>query len=144
MFGAAGCFACHRFGNEGGMTGPDLTHSGRAIQCRHDLLDNIINPSKEINEQFAADRHNHERRQNAIEGVIVNLNGDVDAAEHRPVRPVTSRLASTARNVKSIETSKVSPMPEGPAQPDSPRAKCSICVAYVLSGGDKSNDMFKK
>ena len=24
MFAAGGCFACHRFANEGGMTGPDL------------------------------------------------------------------------------------------------------------------------
>ena len=25
MFSAAACYACHRFGNAGGMTGPDLT-----------------------------------------------------------------------------------------------------------------------
>ncbi|MBL9198904.1 MAG: c-type cytochrome [Opitutaceae bacterium] len=51
MFGAAACFACHRFGNEGGMTGPDLTGAGGRYSA-HDLLDQIINPSKEINEQF--------------------------------------------------------------------------------------------
>ena len=28
MFAAGGCFACHRFGNQGGMNGPDLTGSG--------------------------------------------------------------------------------------------------------------------
>ena len=27
MFAAGGCFACHRFGNEGGMNGPDLSGS---------------------------------------------------------------------------------------------------------------------
>jgi mono/diheme cytochrome c family protein len=48
MFGATGCFACHRFGNEGGMTGPDLTGAGRRYSPR-DLLDQILNPSKEIN-----------------------------------------------------------------------------------------------
>ena len=51
MFAAVGCFACHRFGNEGGMTGPDLTGAGGRYTPR-DLLDQIINPSKEINEQF--------------------------------------------------------------------------------------------
>jgi hypothetical protein len=29
MFAAAGCYACHRFQNQGGMTGPDLTTAGR-------------------------------------------------------------------------------------------------------------------
>src|SRR5690606_6072285 len=51
MFGAVGCFACHRFGNEGGMTGPDLTGSSGRYSSR-DFLDQILNPSKEINEQF--------------------------------------------------------------------------------------------
>ena len=27
MFAAGGCYACHRFGNQGGMNGPDLTGS---------------------------------------------------------------------------------------------------------------------
>ena len=51
MFAAGGCFACHRFGNEGGMNGPDLTGSGGRYSA-HDLLEQIIYPSKEINEQF--------------------------------------------------------------------------------------------
>jgi len=52
MFSAAACYTCHRFGNAGGMTGPDLTGAGGRYSP-HDLLDQIINPSKEINEQFA-------------------------------------------------------------------------------------------
>ena len=53
MFAAAGCFACHRFRNQGGMTGPDLTTAGRRYSP-HDLLDQVINPSKVINDQFSA------------------------------------------------------------------------------------------
>jgi len=36
MFGAAACFACHRYGNAGGMNGPDLTGAGgsTATPCR--------------------------------------------------------------------------------------------------------------
>jgi len=55
------------------MTGPDLTGAGGRYTPR-DLLDNIINPSKEINEQFvptvitkterhAGDRHDREPQQ---------------------------------------------------------------------------------
>ena len=51
MFGATACFTCHRFGNEGGMTGPDLSSAGRRYAPR-DLLDQILNPNKEINEQY--------------------------------------------------------------------------------------------
>ncbi|MEM8955817.1 MAG: family 16 glycoside hydrolase, partial [Verrucomicrobiota bacterium] len=40
MFSAAACFACHRFGNAGGMNGPDLTGSGGRYSP-HDLLDSI-------------------------------------------------------------------------------------------------------
>ena len=70
MFGAAACFACHRFGNEGGMTGPDLTLSGGRYSP-HDFLDQVINPSKEINEQFApiiVTKNNGD----TLTGVIVN------------------------------------------------------------------------
>src|SRR4030095_14037234 len=51
MFAATGCFACHRLENEGGMMGPDLTGAGGRYNMK-DLLDQIINPSKEINENF--------------------------------------------------------------------------------------------
>jgi mono/diheme cytochrome c family protein len=45
MFAATGCYACHRFDNSGGMTGPDLTAAGRRYSA-HDLLDQIVNPSR--------------------------------------------------------------------------------------------------
>ena len=53
MFSAAACYACHRFGSQGGMMGPDLTSAGRRYSPR-DLLDQIIHPSKVINDQFSA------------------------------------------------------------------------------------------
>jgi hypothetical protein len=43
MFGAAACFACHRYGNAGGMNGPDLTGAGGRYSPR-DLLDQIGRP----------------------------------------------------------------------------------------------------
>jgi putative heme-binding domain-containing protein len=75
MFAAAACYACHRFGNEGGMNGPDLTGAGGRYSP-HDLLDQIINPSKEINEQFAPIVVTSEQRRPVVSGVVVNLSGD--------------------------------------------------------------------
>ncbi len=34
LFGAAACYSCHRFGNEGGMNGPDLTSAARRYSIK--------------------------------------------------------------------------------------------------------------
>ena len=73
MFSAAACYTCHRFGNAGGMTGPDLTGAGGRYSP-HDLLDQIINPSKEINEQFATIVVT-KNDGTIMSGVVVNLSG---------------------------------------------------------------------
>ena len=74
MFSAAACYTCHRFGNAGGMNGPDLTGAGGRYNP-HDLLDSIINPSKEINEQFAPIVVT-KTDGSIVTGVVVNLSGD--------------------------------------------------------------------
>ncbi|MBG29989.1 MAG: heme-binding protein [Opitutae bacterium] len=51
MFRAGLCANCHRFGNEGGLGGPDLTGVGGRFTTR-DLADAIINPNKVISDQY--------------------------------------------------------------------------------------------
>ena len=53
LFGEAKCFACHRFANEGGARGPDLTGAAGRFSVR-DLLESIIEPNKVISDQYAA------------------------------------------------------------------------------------------
>ncbi len=139
MFGAAACFTCHRFVNEGGMTGPDLTQAGGRYSAT-DLLDNIINPSKVINEQFVPSVVTLENGTQVM-GTIVNLNGDNVMINTDPSVP-NQQTAVDRKKVKSIEPSKVSPMP--------PMLLAMLTkdeildlVAYVLSGGDRGNAMFK-
>jgi mono/diheme cytochrome c family protein len=50
LFSESACLVCHSFQGEGGLGGPDLTSAGRRYNPR-DLLDNIVNPSRVINEQ---------------------------------------------------------------------------------------------
>ena len=140
MFGAAACFTCHRFGNAGGMTGPDLTGAGGRYSP-HDLLDQIINPSNVINEQFApivVTKDNGE----VLTGVVVNLSGDGVTLNTDLTNP-DQRVNVDRKTVKSIELSKVSPMP--------PMLLAMLkkdeildLLAYVLSGGNKENAMFAK
>ncbi len=139
MFGAAGCFACHRFGNEGGMTGPDLTGAGGRYSPR-DLLDQILHPSKEINEQFVPvviTKNNGE----TVTGVIVNLNGDTVSVNTDPTSPWQQERVDR-KQVKSIEPSKISPMPEGLLGLLTQEEILDL-AAYVLSGGERKSAMFK-
>ena len=139
MFGAAACFACHRFGNEGGMTGPDLTGAGGRYSP-HDLLDQILNPSKEINEQFAPIVVTKKDGE-TVTGVVVNLNGDT-VQLNTDLSDPNQRVAVDRKEVKSIEPSKVSPMPPM-LLAMLKKEEILDLLAYVLSGGDPKNAMFK-
>lgn len=140
MFTAAACYTCHRFGNAGGMTGPDLTGAGGRYSP-HDLLDNIINPSKVINEQFAPIIVT-KNDGTVMSGVVVNLSGD-GVTLNTDLTDPNQRVNVDRKEVKSIELSTVSPMP--------PMLLAMLkkdeildLLAYVLSGGDKTNAMFGK
>ncbi len=139
MFAAAGCFACHRFGNEGGMTGPDLTGAGGRYSAR-DFIDQILNPSKEINEQFTpivVTKNDGE----TVTGVIVNLNNDNVMVNTDAANPFQQETIDR-KKVKSIEFSKVSPMPEGLIGLLTADEVADL-TAYVLSGGDRKHAMFR-
>jgi putative heme-binding domain-containing protein len=134
MFGAAACFTCHRFHNEGGMTGPDLSSAGRRYAVR-DLVDQIVNPSKEINEQFVPIVVRTKDEQ-LVQGVIVNLSGDSITVNTDPTDP-NQRLSIDRKEVLSVEPSRISPMPVGLLNPLT-KDEILDLVAYILSGGDGS------
>jgi putative heme-binding domain-containing protein len=122
------------------MTGPDLTGAGGRYSP-HDLLDQIIHPSKEINEQFApivVTRNSGEM----VSGVVVNLGGD-NVTLNTDLSDPNQRVSIDRKEVRSIELSKVSPMPPMLL---SMLTKDEILdlVAYILSGGDRANAMFAK
>ena len=131
MFGAAACFTCHRFGNAGGMTGPDLSSAGRRYSIK-DLLEQIVTPSKEINEQFVPIEvvtDDDER----IRGVVVNLNGDTimlntDASDPNQQRTIDRK------KIVSIGTSKISPMPLNLLALMT-KDEILDLLAYMLNGG---------
>ena len=45
------CIKCHRFGNEGGAVGPDLTAISSRFAAK-DILESILEPSKVVSEQY--------------------------------------------------------------------------------------------
>lgn len=111
MFGAAGCFQCHRFAGEGGATGPDLTQVAGRFSPR-ELLEAILEPSRAISDLYAKvniTRRNGER----LSGRIVYHTHDNSVL----VNPDMFNPAETVRisrdDIVSLEPSPVSPMPEG-------------------------------
>lgn len=139
LFGAVGCFACHRFANEGGAVGPDLTSAGGRFSPR-DLLEAILEPSKTVSDLYAS--VNISRLDgDTITGRIVYLGGDnvqVNVDMFDPSQTVTI----DRKQIKSMELSRISPMPEGLLDVLAPDEILDL-MAYVLSGGDSGNKMFR-
>ncbi|HLX60458.1 MAG TPA: c-type cytochrome [Planctomycetota bacterium] len=140
MFGAAGCVACHRFNNEGGAFGPDLTGAGGRFNPR-DLLESIILPSKEVSDQYqqvlivTADGKR-------VLGRIINLHGDSYSVCENMYDP--GKLTNiNATQIKSITPSKISPMPEG-LLGRLKEEEIMDLLAYLISRGDSGNGMFRK
>ena len=140
MFAAAACYACHRFGDGGGMNGPDLTGAGGRYSP-HDFLDQIIHPSKEINEQFAPVVVTL-NDGSVVSGVVVNLSGD-SVTLNTDLTDPNQRTNVDRKEVKTMEVSKVSPMPPMLLAMLTKDEVLDL-VAYVLSGGNAEDERFKK
>jgi putative heme-binding domain-containing protein len=140
LFGEAQCFACHRFANEGGAQGPDLTIASGRFSIR-DLLESIIDPSKEISDQYAAITITTTDGK-VVTGRIVNYAGDAMSVMTNMLDP-NGLVRVSARRVESIEKSKVSMMPEGLLDTLKEDEILDL-VAYLLSRGDRKNKMFMK
>ena len=138
MFAAAGCYACHRFDNQGGMTGPDLTSAGRRYSS-HDLLDQVINPSKVINDQFSAVTVVTDAGL-VHTGVVVNLNGDTLMLNTDLTVP-NKQVAIDRKTIDSLTVSKTSPMPAGLFDRMTKDEVLDL-TAYLISGGDRNHDYF--
>jgi putative heme-binding domain-containing protein len=139
LFGAASCFSCHRFANEGGASGPDLTGVSGRFNVR-DLLESIIEPSKEVSDQYAAVTITLDDGR-FVTGRIVNLHGDTLMILTNMLDP--DRLTNVnQRHVESIEPSRVSMMPTGLLD-TLKEDEVADLMAYLLSRGDRNHRMFK-
>ena len=138
-FEDAQCLACHRFGNDGGATGPDLTAVSSRF-TRRDILESILEPSKVISDQY----------QNII---VTTKNGDdmigrlVEETDRQLVlmiNPLTGEKTQIRkRDVQERAPSKVSPMPDGLANICT-KEEILDMLAYIESGGQKGHTAFKR
>lgn len=139
LYGAVACSACHRFVNEGGSVGPELTGVVGRFGVR-DLLESIVEPSKIISDQYQA-INIRMKNGDVISGRVGNLSGaNLNVVEDMfdPGRMTNVRRA----DIESIEPSKVSMMPEGLL--NSLKAdEVQDLVAYLLSRGDEQHAYYR-
>lgn len=140
LFAAGKCFGCHRFDGEGGSNAPDLTGVAGRFSPR-DLLESILDPSKEVSDQYAAVEI-LTKDDRVIRGRIVNLNGDNVQVNTNMLEPGAN--TSVNRNqIESMKPSKVSMMPTGLVDTFKEDEVLDL-MAYILSRGDRNSAAFKK
>ena len=140
MFGAATCFACHRFNQEGGAVGPDLTSVSGKYSPR-DLLEHVLDPNKEISDQYGSTVFTMQDGSTVV-GRIANMK------EHN-MMVCTNMMDPNnftnvdARKVVKTEESKISMMPPGLLFMLKEDDILDL-LAYLLSKGNPDDPMFVK
>ncbi|MBI1310377.1 c-type cytochrome [bacterium] len=139
MFGAANCFACHRFDNQGGAVGPDLTILSGRFSSR-DILESVVEPSKQISDQYGAVQIITVDGK-VVTGRIVNLAGDSVRVQTNMLDPGTL-VGVDRKQIDELLPSKTSMMPTGLLNTLHQDEVLDL-MAYLLSRGDRNNPMFK-
>jgi putative heme-binding domain-containing protein len=132
VFHDAQCMLCHRFGNQGGSVGPELTAVSSKYTSR-DILESILEPSKVLSEQF----QNFtiiKRDGQAETGRIVDETDQKVVLQPSPLLP--ERVEIKKSDIAERRASKVSPMPEGLVNQMSEDEILDL-IAYLQSGGKK-------
>ena len=140
LFAETRCVACHRYENEGGAQGPDLTNAAGRFNKR-DLLESLIDPSKVISDQYAGVIISTDDGK-LTTGRIINLSGNNIMVNTDMLNP-TAITVVDHRKVETIVTSKVSMMPAGLID-TLKEDEIFDLLAYILSRGNPSGPMFAK
>jgi putative heme-binding domain-containing protein len=137
-FNDAQCMLCHRFGNEGGYIGPELTAAASKYAPR-DILESILDPSKVVSDQF----------QNVM---IIKKDGDAETGrlideddtkvvmQPNPLSP--ERIPIQKTEIAERRPSHVSPMPEGLLNQFT-KEEILDMLAYIESMGKEKAANFK-
>ena len=134
---AAECARCHRFDDQGGTTGPDITTVGKRFDAQY-LVEALLDPSKVV-----SDRYFNESIE--MEDGVVHV-GRVVYDDGRLLRvrmnPFTQKVTEVAaERVRSRTVSRISEMPEGLLDIFTEEEILDL-VAYMRSGGNPKDPAF--
>lgn len=139
LFHAAACASCHRFAGEGGGIGPDITGAGNRYSLK-DLMENIIEPSKVISDQYGSEKITKNDGSEIIGKVGAEENGTL----YVMTNPYNTDLMVEipVKDIKKREHWHLSSMPPGLVNALN-KDELSDLVAYLLSAGNAKNKMFE-
>ncbi|MDY3561529.1 HEAT repeat domain-containing protein, partial [Gemmata sp. JC673] len=140
MFTVATCVACHKFGGQGNEFGPDLAKlDPKVFKTAADVLDHILEPSKRIDDKYAAHRFvlNDEK---ALVGMIVEEKDGVVKVIENPLASAKPREIKRA-DIAEQKKAPTSMMSKGLLDKLS-RDEVLDLIAYVWSRGDPKSKFF--
>jgi putative heme-binding domain-containing protein len=138
MFAAANCYGCHRFVNEGGSVGPDLTAlAGRFSPA--DILESILDPDKVISDQYAAIVV-QTRQGKVITGRLVNQGGGKIMVNTNMLDPGAMEQIKR-EDIDELRPASVSMMPKGLLDTLHEDEVLDL-MAFLLSRGNRNDRMF--
>ncbi len=133
------CYSCHRFGDEGGSVGPDITGVANRFN-RHDLLENMLNPNKVISDQYQ-NTIIITKDEDDVEGRLLEETDEKVVIQTNPLTSTTVEVAKS--DIQSRRISNVSPMPEGLLSVLD-REEILDLLAYLESGGNERSLLFSQ
>jgi putative heme-binding domain-containing protein len=139
LFHSAACFSCHLFAGSGGGVGPNLTESAARYSLR-DLLENIIDPSKVISDQYGSEQVELTDGSSLI-GRAYEENGRIHVV-FDPRNPDEKESADLSK-VKARRPYPVSLMPNGLLNSMNADEVLNL-LAYIQSAGNPNHPAFKK
>jgi putative heme-binding domain-containing protein len=139
-FAAARCIVCHRYGDDGGATGPDLTQAAGRFQLK-DLIEAIVLPSKVVSDQYKGSVVQTADGK-AFVGRIVSENAERIVLVTDP-EDATKFLEIKRSDIDEIVPASESLMPKGLLNPLSESEVLDL-LAYTLSRGNRNDSRFKK
>ena len=135
---AAGCAKCHRFGDQGGTTGPDITAVGNRFDAEY-ILEALLTPSKVIPDRFLNEvikMHDgviHAGRVIYDDGKLLRIRKDPYT------QTVTDVAAGKIERRTLLETSE---MPEGLLNILTEEEILDL-IAYLSSGANANDPAFR-
>ena len=140
LFTAASCAACHKVKDTGGIIGPDLTDVAKRFK-RPELLREIIEPSKLINEKYQT-MLVQTSDGDVVSGVVVERTNDSIKLMANPLEKCEPREVKLD-DIEGQKTSPVSLMPQGLLVTLNEDEILDL-MAYLESGGDPEHALFKQ
>jgi hypothetical protein len=139
MFAVAQCYKCHRFAGQGGIQGPDLTGAAGRFN-NHDMLVAILEPNKEISDQYQATQFVTGDGK-VVVGRVANLNGNSLQVMTNMLDP-GSFTSIERSDISAMKPSPVSMMPSGlldTLQQD----EVLDLLAYLRSAGNPNSPVYQ-